>query len=182
MGVPKDTPLLAWEEVKYQDQLMINPVDQDRTLVSEQIENGDLLILQEELDEVSTRCSQSSFCWPAVGLSIGRVRFGTGCTFLAVLGVGFSPELLHTGRRSAVAISRGATIPQLRPESENGHFQAARGSKGELHRFSSAVVGVTPTWQNLEFPTCNKSICSDTRCVRAGRGLRARAERPDDLR
>lgn len=52
MGVPKDTPLLVWEEVKYQDQLMINPVDQDRALVSEQIVNGDLLILQEELKKV----------------------------------------------------------------------------------------------------------------------------------
>ena len=51
-GVPKNTKLLVWEEVKYQDGLMINIMDQDRPLFAEQISNGDLLIIQEKLSPV----------------------------------------------------------------------------------------------------------------------------------
>lgn len=51
-NLPKDTELLVWEEVKYQDGLMINIMHQDRPLFSEQINNGDLLIVQEKLSEV----------------------------------------------------------------------------------------------------------------------------------
>lgn len=61
-GFPPNTKLLIFEEVKYVDELMIMPVNLDRPLHVEQIDNGDIIIVQEDL-EVN--------CWRRWGLSGG---------------------------------------------------------------------------------------------------------------
>ena len=69
-GMPGDTEIDIWEEVKFQDVLMINPIQQQCTLESEQISDGDILLLQERLTQVRT----PPLGTPAVGNRSGETR------------------------------------------------------------------------------------------------------------
>lgn len=55
-GLAEGTPYLVWEEVKFhrEEMLMINEVKLDRQLQAEQLQDGDIVIVQEELPEVRT--------------------------------------------------------------------------------------------------------------------------------
>ena len=56
-GLPGDAEVDIWEEVKFHDVLMINPIRQQCTLDAEQVSDGDILLLQERLTQVRSTLS-----------------------------------------------------------------------------------------------------------------------------
>ena len=56
-GMPGDAEIDIWEEVKFHDVLMINPIRQECTLDGEQVSDGDILLLQERLTQVRSTLS-----------------------------------------------------------------------------------------------------------------------------
>ena len=46
------TECTYWEEVQWRDTIMINPLKEDASFESEQLDSGDVIIIQEHLTEV----------------------------------------------------------------------------------------------------------------------------------